>query len=323
MREYIVAGDILKRVDLQVPLKSALEKVSEAYRIGNVLHYRIIQMGFEDANIVLETKKGKYVLKIFSKLKTLRKINDVVKGLVEFRKAGVPTPKLLKARGKYLLKIGKSYMCLMEFFTGKSFEGRSVSEKELNNIVKFMAKIHGLRFKVKHNYDSWGTVNLVKEYREKKRFLREKDRKLVEPAVREFGKINFSKFRKSIIHGDLQRHHFLKNSKGDMCIIDLGCMDYNASVLDLAIFLALFFPVNSVGKCRKIYYFVLEKYNSIRKLTKEETEAIPILIQATYAIYLIASTYNKSPYWIEFARKGLGVSRKLWKDGTILDSPKL
>ena len=313
MRDYVVAGDILARTELQMPLESALERVSEAYRIGNILHYRIIQMGYEDANIILETIKGKYVLKIFSKIKILRKINDNVKGLVEFRKAGVPTPKLLKSKGKYLLKIGKSYLCLMEFFEGKSFEGRNVSEKELKNIVRFIAKIHGLKFKVKHNYDSWGVVNLIKEYKEKKRFLKAEDRKLIEPAVREFGKINFSKLRKSIIHGDLQRHHFLRNSNGKLCIIDLGCMDYNASVLDLAIFLALFFPVNSAEKCRKMYDFVLGKYNSIRKLTKEEAKSIPILIRATYAVYLIAANYNKSPYWIEFARKGLLATKKLYK----------
>ena len=31
MRDYVVAGDILARTELQMPLESALERVSEAY----------------------------------------------------------------------------------------------------------------------------------------------------------------------------------------------------------------------------------------------------------------------------------------------------
>ncbi len=311
VREYTVASSVLKRTELGMPLKSALEIVSSEYRIGKILRYKIIQMGYEDANVILETGKGKYVLKIFSKIKSLSKINDGVKGLVEFRKAGVPTPKLFKAKGKYLLKIGKSYMCLIGFFTGQSFEGRQVSKKDIGRIVRFMAKIHTLKFQVKHNYDSWGTVNLLREYRLKLKYLSTADKKLVEPVVHEFGKLDFSKLRKSIIHGDLQRHHILKN-KNKFCVIDLGCMDYNASVLDLAIFLALFFPVGSAVKCREMYGFVMGEYRNNRRLSEAELAAIPTLIKATYAIYLIAATYNKSPYWTEFARGGLKVTKRLF-----------
>ncbi len=204
----------------------------------------------------------------------------------------------------------------MEFFDGKNFEKIRPSQTDLKTITKYLAKIHLLRFKINRNYDPWGTVNLIKEFLDKKGCLTHQDLRLIEPIVNDFRRINFNKFRKCIIHGDIQRKHILKDKKGNYCILDFGFMDFNAAVIDLAIFIALFcFDVNSsVKDNRKVYSTVVKEYTKTNTLNRDEISSLPLLVRATYAIYTIGSSYLFFPKndksvqtkkWLAFGRKGL------------------
>ena len=229
--------EFLARVDLPCSLEDFVEHIASDYVLGTVLKWEPIKEGFEELNIKTKTTKGTYVIKIFSRQKTFRNIKDNIKGLVALRKGGIPVTKLLKANNNFLYttkgKKGNTYACVMDFFDGRNFENTRPGDSDIKTITNYLAKIHNLRFKVNRNYDSWGTANLVKEFLDKKEYLKPEDLKLIETIVREFRKIDFSKFRKCVIHGDIQRKHILKNRQGDYCVLDLGVMDFNAAIMTI------------------------------------------------------------------------------------------
>jgi len=86
-----------------------IKKVTIAYDLGNLKMAEGIEVGYEDVNFILNTTKGKYLLKVLIDftIKEPRTEEDSKRyaDTVEQLKAdGVPVPKLFKAGNNYLLK---------------------------------------------------------------------------------------------------------------------------------------------------------------------------------------------------------------------------
>ncbi len=309
--------DFLRRVDLADSLEEIIEDVTSKAKIGKVISWEPIKEGYEELNIKVKTHKGFYVIKIFSKGKKYATIRGNIEGLINFSKARIPVPKLIPIGNHFLYKTrgkkGDTYICVMEFFNGMNFQEIGPTKKDIVVITKELAKIHMLPFRIHKNYDSWGTANLLAEFEYKKKYLNKKDLSLLKPIVDDFRKIDFNGLRKSIIHGDWQRKHVLKNSEGGYCILDLGVMDFNCRVIDLAIFLALFCFDAKSEKNNNIFRMVIEQYEKTNKLSTREIKVLPFLIKATYAIYLLGSNYlifcgdksRQTREWLDFGRRGI------------------
>jgi len=256
----------------------------------------LLPKGIEDLNYKIVIGKKKYVLKIFSLNRTFLQIKSYLNALVIFKKAGIPVPSLLET--------AKS-SCVMEFFQGKDFEEIKPSRKDILAIVLNLTKIHSLEFKIAPNYDSWGTANLLGEYKLKRKYLTKKDLNLIDPIINQFQKINLASFPRCIIHGDLNKTNILKNKRGQYCLLDLGCLDFNARIVDVAIFLAQFcldLKLN-LEKNREIINLATGHYQKFHKLEKKELHSLPILIKATYAAYIIQSSYLKINKWLSLDRR--------------------
>lgn len=310
---------LLSRIDQSICIGELLKRVVADYALQEVVQFEPIETGYEELNIKLATPRGRYVVKIFSKDKKFSTIQDYIRGLIEFSNAGIPVPKLLEYRDGFLYNAvggsGDVYLCVMEFFEGKPFTEIEPSEDDCKELAGYLSKIHRLSFSVKLNYDSWGTEHLIEEFESKGKYLCEEDYRIVSPVVEVFRAIDFTKFRKCTVHGDLQRNNILKDPQGNYCILDLGTMTFAPAAIDLAIFLAAFcFDLHSVWKNRKTYNLVINKYQERTALNPVELLSLPILIKATYAIYLIASNYRhvakndgsgQTKKWLALSRKGL------------------
>lgn len=118
-------------------------------------------------------------------------------------------------------------------------------------------------------------------------------------------------------HGDLHPGNILKGSDG-YCLLDLGCMDHEQRIADLAIFLSMSCTdYENVAKTRELYEAALESYGKQIQLTPAERSALPVLIQANYAMFAlrtaellrdesdnpeVKSFYKKGIRGLEFAR---------------------
>jgi len=313
---------LLSRVNLSSSLSELLDQVSVEFDLGQIITFDPIEIGYEELNLKVSTDKGIFIVKMFSKSKQVATIEDYIRGMTSFRNAGIPMPRLLKSKDGYLFrssdKKGDIFLCVMDYFVGQSFEERNPSEDDLFKLTKYIATIHKTDLVINgSNYDSWGTMNLVEEFYKKKQALSQEDLLIVKPLVDKFQIIDFSEFRKSVIHGDLQRNNILINNSGEYCILDLGCLNYAPSVIDLSVFLAVFcFSPSSFVDNRKRYNIVVGEYGKEIPLSNIELRYLPTLIRATYATYLIASNYayhvnndrsNQTLKWLEYSRRGLEI----------------
>ncbi len=286
--------DLLSRVNLSVTLDELIKQIVGAFNLGSVESYKYIPIGFEDLNIKLETEKGKYVVKIFSKDRNRLFIQDYIHALVSFSKEGIPTPNLVKAGDKYFYSSDKrTYLCVMEFFEGKDFNKISPTNEDFVAITKYLAKLHKFDFKVHDNYDTWATSHLLEEFPKKAKYLQPNDYDFIQPIIQELKTVDLSKFRQCVIHGALEKQNILKNAQGKYCILDLGCMDFNVAVIDLAIFLAAFClnPSHSFNDNRLVYDLVLQEYLKTHPLSSMEIKTLPLLVRASYAAYAVTSNY--------------------------------
>lgn len=290
-------NDIFTRVDSTHPLPLVLDHVVQAFHIGTVEKYSQILTGYQDCNIDLLTSNGRFVVKFFSSEKTKERIDDVISGHILLTKAGVPMPTLKKTQsGTHLFEtpgnIHPSFACVFDHVDGKPLTKTPTTDMDLTTLSHIATLIHGIQKPIHHYYDTMGIANVPHEYKLKQDALSADEQLEITPIVAKVSRINLSKFRQSIIHGSLEKENILKKPDGGIHIIDLGCMDYNASVLDLATLIANMTLYTTEEKRRHIIHEIITSYTKSLSIPQEELTALPTLIRAQYAAYIIAMTYH-------------------------------
>lgn len=309
---------ISQRINLTMPLEKLVNQVVKNYFLGKIIKLERFKIGYEELNLKLTTNKGIFVIKIFSKTRNLEKLNDYLKGWQEFAKNDIPVAKLLKSSQGYLFGQQNNYLCVSRFFDGQSFTQTKAGKQDFAKITDYLARIHQLKFKILPNYDPWGTANFLSEFKLKKKYLTFKDLNNISKIADDFSQIDFKKLTKSIIHGDLQKQHVLKNKFNKYCILDLGCMDYNASVIDLSIFLAQFcFDQNKkLTENLHVFDFCRKQYLKINQLNPYELSLVPILVKATFGLYIIQCSFllnsgkdqsRQTKNWLQEDRQALEI----------------
>jgi len=321
----------LDRPDFAGSLKNFLQEVAFAFQLGTIRKFLKFPLGYQELNIKLETSQGVYVVKTFSKEKSLSRVKENIQGYLEFSKLGVPMPKLrvTKDNESILITKGKQqevYTCVMEYFEGKSFLRLPVTKPDVMKITRFMAYMHQSKLKPTHYYDTLGIVNFRHIYDQQAHILPVQEKNEIKRTLEEFPQINLAKFRQSVIHGTLERENILKDARGGYCILDLGCMDYNASIVDMAAFLANF-TIDMDGKeTVQMIRDVVAEYQKLHALTADERLALPLLIKTQYAILVIGMMHalkterddsKQTKHWLEFGKHGLKkfqkIHNKIWK----------
>src|SRR3989344_7128614 len=286
----------LDRPDIKGSLKDFLRLVTEEFQLGTIQKFSRFPIGYQELNIKLHTSQGIFVVKIFSREKSLSRVKENVEGYIEFAKLGVPTPKLRVTKdNEYIfLTKGKTqevYTCVMEFFKGKSFLKLPIKNQDIMTISRFMALMHRSALKPAHYNDTLGIVNFKDVFDKQENILPQDERKEMRQILEEFQVINFSKFHHSVIHGTLERENVLKDMHGNYCVLDLGCMDYNASVIDTATFLANFTIYMGLEETVLAIKDVVEEYKKFHYFSREEQRVLPVLVKTQYAILVIGMTH--------------------------------
>ena len=287
---------LLKRTNLNISFDEFLNDVAVKFiSIGKVESYSPINEGYEDANIILNTTKGKYVLKIFFAERDLKNINSYVRILKECKNVGVPTTEILTDFNDGLGFIEndgiKTYYIITKFFEGKNFQNITPTVEYIRDVTQYLSKLNTLTFEVDAEYDSWGINAFPKEYKKKKEKLTPEQDSLIKDIYADYTKLDTSSFSKSVIHGDMQRKHVIKNDSGEYCILDFGCMAYDYKVIELATYIAWFCLQEDTWKDKDIIYKgVLDIYNSTHNLTEEEILSLPLLIRSSYSAYYMTTS---------------------------------
>ncbi len=289
--------DSFSRVGSTRTLPSILEHTAQLFALGTVVSFVPITTGYQDYNVELTTTNGKYVVKIFAADRSKQRIDDVIRAHTASAKLRLPVPGLLETADKRKLidipgKTHPIYLCVFEYFPGKPFTRTPVTDTDLVTLTRTMSAIHRIQGVIHPYYDSLGIINLPEEFKTKKSALNSDELTAITPVVTKLGKINLSLFPRSIIHGTFEKENILKSATGEICILDFGCMDYQASILDIATFIANFTLYVDTTKRSAIIRTILDTYEEKRPLTKDEIAALPTLIRSQFAAYAIGMSYH-------------------------------
>ncbi len=288
---------LLTRIDSAMTLSSVLESAAGSFGLGNIQSSATILTGYQDYNVELTTSTGRYVVKIFAKDKTIRRIDDVLWAYEAFAKKHVPVPTLRHTTdGQTRMELAgvehPSYLCVFDFFPGKPLTRVPVTDTDLVTLTNAMSAIHKTQHTIQPYYDTLAIANVQKEFQLKKDALSADELSLITPVIAKFSRIKLPAFPQSIIHGTFEKENVLKNPAGDLCLLDFGCMDYNASVLDIATCIANVTLYLDKVRRDQVIRVMLDTYHASRPLTPEERAALPTLIRCQYAAYAIGMSHH-------------------------------
>jgi Ser/Thr protein kinase RdoA (MazF antagonist) len=297
------------------------KKICEEYDLGDYISSKIILIGYEDFNMILETSLNKYFVKIFAHFRNNKDRQRYIEIMQESIKANISTPKLLKSEQGFMSEISientKLFLCVMDFIDGSNlYETKEeISESDIRFLSRQTSLINSIDLKPDFVYDSWAIINFRKEFEKKSKFLSSDDLILIQPLVEEFENLNIDKLPHCFAHGDIINTNVMKDSNSNLFIIDFSVSNHYPRVQELSVLACnLFFDPNSLEISKNNLKIALDEYQKNIKLTDNELHVLPLYIKLAHAMHLLSANYEKivenndsdeNEYWMNLGRTGL------------------
>ncbi len=313
--------DFFQRINYQGEIDDISSVICKDFHIGDFVSNKLVLIGYEDFNFILETTKSRYFVKIFSNFRTDDDCHRYVKVMLKVVEGGVSFPKLFKSEQDYLytktVNTTKLRICVMEYIDGESYY--SLKQKPNIDEIKVLAHqatlINSIKIKPKFIYDEWAVSNFLNEFQKKGKHLSQQDLKIIKPLVRKFKDIDIGKLPHCFVHGDIIVTNVMKNKKGKIWIIDFAVSNYYPRIQELAILACnILFNENDKSKSKNNLKIALEEYRKTIALTPRELEILPTYIKFAHAMHLLSANYEKmvkkndseeNEYWLNQGKAGL------------------
>ncbi len=318
-----------KRIAYLGDLKPLLSKVCVDYQIGNYLTHSIISMGYEDLNLIVETSHHKFFVKIFAEFRDDKDCQRLIDIILAARHVGVDQPEIYQFNVDKMLYESNVdgisiRLCVMQYINGKTFfELQSKpTGKEAKLIIENAAKINSIYLKPSFVYDSWAIVNFLKEYSQKKQYLKDDEKVIMDILAEEFASLSIQDLPHCFVHGDLIKTNVMRDNLDHLYILDYSVANYYPRIQELAVLLCDFlFDKDNLSDFSKVYDFVINEYQKYDKLEKTELENLPLFVKLAHAMHVLCATYEKkvknnqtqeNDYFINLGRIGLLYTSKHW-----------
>lgn len=311
----------VERLNYTGKLDPVIDRLCFAYQVGKAIDFSVIETGYEDCNVAVTTTSGKYVAKIFSKVRSSQDITRYCTIMEKIVEAGVSHPPLIKTRDNELLHINNQAngisMVLMQFIHGKSFLELNSSPNlaELQAVLKQAAKIDNINYKPTYLSDSWAIPNIHKMLERVQQFIQPDDLKLVEQVLVQYDAIPIKSLPHTFVHGDLTKANVFKCTDKKIYIIDFSVANWYPRIQELAVITAnLLYEENNPVHLRDQCKFVADQYSKINPLTSEEQHYLFTYTLASVAMEFMGSHQEKyingnyteeTEYWLSLGRNGL------------------
>ena len=337
-------------------LGNILETICNDYKFTNIKEYKVIETGYEDFNVYLETSDKKLVVKFFSNERSIDNINHYIK-IVEYlaNQTFLKTPKVYKNDDSILGNIiinNKS----INYFVMEYIEGKTVYELEKDISLKTILKIvfDILKYNCvntglieylqtddakKHKqYDMWSYENFLIEWEKKNKYLNDSDRELIKPIVDYYESMikryeNYSeKFKNMPVmppymsaHNDFISTNIIIDKNNEPCYIDFSVSSIALNFVDIAIFgcdsvLCKNIDSKEYAKYLKIISYILYRTHIM------EYNLYPTSVAVQHAIHILIANYYKvvekvnseeNDYFLNLGRVGI----KYLKQENLLNKP--
>ncbi|MFH0836587.1 MAG: phosphotransferase [Candidatus Aenigmatarchaeota archaeon] len=309
-----------QRLGFSANLTELSKTICRNFNLGNLIEYKPILIGYDDFNFSIKTKTNKFLVKIFSKEKTLDNCKRNIKIIARALEKGVSVPKLHKSKQGYLHIIktadGLLRFCVMDFieaedlFTSKT----SISKEDMLMIAYQASLINSIDTKPPKIYDTWAITNFPLEFKKKYKYLEKHDLELITPLLETFKKLSIKKLPHCFVHGDIIRTNVIKDKNGKIWIIDFSVSNYYPRIQELAILACDILFTKDKKKRKQNLRVALEEYQKIIKLTQTELASLPNYIKIAHAMFVLCATYEKkvnnnntkeNKYFLSLGKTGL------------------
>lgn len=309
------------RLNYKGNLNPVIQRLGNAYQIGDPTNFSVIGVGYEDCNVIVTTPKDKYVAKIFSKGRTSQDITRYSTIMEKAIEAGVNHPLLLKTPDGGIVytdtQANGISMVLMQFIPSKSFLelDRAPDPEELQRVLEQAAKINKVDYHPPYLFDSWAIPNIKVMFDKVKEFIKPEDLPLVEQTMVRYAEIPADELPHSFVHGDFTKVNVLKGDDGSVYILDFSVANWYPRIQELAVICAnLLHDSHSSVPLRDRTEMVADKYSKLNPLTAEERKYLYPYTLAGVAMEFMGSHQEKyingndteeTEYWLNLGREGL------------------
>ena len=268
------------------------------YKLGNLKKFEGNKEGIENTNYLIETEKGKYILTIYEKRVNKDDLPFFSKLMLELSKNNFICPKPISNKNnEYISNLDNKKFMIVSYLEGKS--KNNLSPPECKIVGREIAKLHQITkdFNFKRENDlsvkSWRRI--FTQVKDKCSKIHPELPKLIEANLINIEKEWPSNLPHGIIHADLFNDNiFFKNNKFSGFIdFYFSCNDFYAFEIAICFNALCFdgFKQNlsfNVTKAKKL----MEGYNEIRRISKEEKISIKVLSQGAALRFLLTRVFD-------------------------------
>jgi homoserine kinase type II len=278
--------------------KKDLNLFTKKYDIGKVLKFKGIKEGIENTNYFIQTSNNKFILTIYEKRVQKKDLPFFMKLMDKFHQQKINCPKPLKDKNdKYLTLIKNKAACIVTFLKGK--DKKNLNNKNCYDVGKNIGILHKASNKIKLYRKNSMSINNLDSLLKSIKFKS----KGIAPNLESVLKINLEKIKKEwpknipkgIIHGDLfiDNIFFNKNKFAGFIDFYFSCNDY--LMYEIAI------SINALCFDNKKNKFILNNqkvkslikgYQSVKKISLKEKNALNILCRGAALRYLLTRIYD-------------------------------
>lgn len=240
MSDRPVSADPAARIGGLNQVNSIIGAVLAEFELGNAIDHAVINRGYEDCNVRLDTDTGSYLIKMFSATRRPGVAERTLALLQQAIAAGVRHPRLISHRKhptRYLHPIGPVRILVMEFLLGADFYtlGRAPELEELRSVIEQISRLHSVQIRPPWIDDPWAVQNLSRLYKSVARYLDPDERTQVEAATRAMAVVDHDALPIRLVHGDLTKGNVLRSAGGDIYLIDFAVANAYPRIQEIAV----------------------------------------------------------------------------------------
>lgn len=305
------------RLNYTGDLTPVVEHICEAYSIGQLSSTHVVEVGYEDCNVVIETDQNKFVAKMFAKSRTPEEISRYTTIMKKVVVAGVYHPELLVTNaGETIYEDSGITLVLMRFVDGKSFLelDRPPSTDERKAVLEQAAKVNGIDHEPSYLFDSWAIPNIHVMFEKVRQHIEPEDLPLVEQVIAAYDAIPVDKLPLSFVHGDFTKANVIKGKDDKIYILDFSVANRYPRIQELSVIVANLLHDNNETTLQQKCQQVADEYSEYNPLTDIERQHLPAYALAGIAMEFLGSHQEKyingndteeTNYWLNLGRNGL------------------
>jgi homoserine kinase type II len=258
--------------------KREIAAIAEEYGLPRVASVRGVPEGSVNTHYLIETAKGRFLLRI-DEVKSELEVKREVDLLLFLRKHGFPCPAPLADRkGRHSREFDGRSMTMYRYIDGRTIAPTELSVTQLENLGRVMADLHLIGKNYKKGIDNRFSFERVADiYRDVRGRLPQYFKRIIRTLDEEMEYLSHyleGKLPKGVIHGDLFHDNVMYKGEKVVAILDFEAACRGKFIFDLAT------AVNAL--CFEGRRYVLRKfealiagYESLRTLSLAEWDAFP------------------------------------------------